>query len=603
MAIQAPPAAQEQPNPYIPPGPTPAVFDKFQGINTTVTRPGVPDEQMAWAENFMPLGPNFLRAMWGISAPLWTAPAGRVIETYTWANIGATAYCIVVLDNGSIYAINGTTSVATLIAAANTITTPTPANVGITQFGSSYIIIVARQTNGYFLWDGTSFYKAGALGPAVVLTNIGAGYTSGATAGVSGGSGSGATFVVTTDGNVVTGITVSNPGTGYLAGDVVTLAISGTHSVQATGTVTLMPFAIGGTAVETYSGHVWVLNGPTVTYTAPGSPSNFAQADGGGNFTSSSSSLRVGYTQAIATNGFLYLIADSSIDYISGVQTSGSPPITTFSLQNADPEVGTVWPNTVDVFGRNIVFANSFGAHVSYGSAVTKISEALDGVYNTVPLADFGSFIPSAAKANIFGKKCWMFLLPIIDPITNVQTNKLFLWNGKIWWPGSQDVELTFIQHQEINSELLAWGTNGSSLFKLFSQPSIAIPKIVQSKLYQIGGIFLTKTASRLWVLSQYFSINDPNLIISIDNERGVSTQVATLQPTGVTWETANHLPVQWFTQGGTPVTWFISGINPYDPIAVGQQGVLIGITARTNCDDMALIAMAMANEIADYRG
>ena len=53
--------------------------------------------------------------------------------------------------------------------------------------------------------------------------------------------------------------------------------------------------------------------------------------------------------------------------------------------------------------------------------------------------------------------------LPIIDPISGVQTNKLFMWNGKIWWAASQDVPLTFIQHQEINSVLNAWGTNGSS--------------------------------------------------------------------------------------------------------------------------------------------
>ena len=32
---------------------------------------------------------------------------------------------------------------------------------------------------------------------------------------------------------------------------------------------------------------------------------------------------------------------------------------------------------SVDVFGRNIVLANAIGAHVSYGAAVTKISEVI----------------------------------------------------------------------------------------------------------------------------------------------------------------------------------------------------------------------------------
>ena len=61
------------------------------------------------------------------------------------------------------------------------------------------------------------------------------------------------------------------------------------------------------------------------------------------------------------------------------------------------PAVGVIDMHThthPDVFGRNIVFANSFGAHISYGAAVTKISEELDGVYNTVPIANFGTLVP-----------------------------------------------------------------------------------------------------------------------------------------------------------------------------------------------------------------
>ncbi len=285
------------------------------------------------------------------------------------------------------------------------------------------------------------------------------------------------------------------------------------------------------------------------------------------------------------------------------MQTTGTgPAITTFTNQNADPESGTVWPSTVDVYGRSIVFANSFGAHISYGAAVTKISEPLDGVYNTVPAASFGSFVPSAAKAEIFGKKVWMFLLPIIDPITNVQTNKLFMWNSKIWWSASQDVPLTFIQHQEINSVLVAWGTNGSSVYPLFNTPSTAIRKVVQSKLWATPGIFSQKDAGRLWVLAQYYQINNPDLIVSIDNELGVSTQTYTLQPRTVDWTTP-PLTMTWTTQGGAPMTWFIAGINAFDERAVGQTGVLLGETLATNCDDMALISVVIDSIPVVYRG
>ena len=119
-----------------------------------------------------------------------------------------------------------------------------------------------------------------------------------------------------------------------------------------------IPLAISGTAIEVYSGRVWIANGPTITFSVPGSLIDFSSANGGGNFTSSDSFLRVAYIQLKQTNGFLYLIGDSSVNYISGVQTSGSPPVTTLTNQNADPEVGSPWPATVDVFSRNILFAN-----------------------------------------------------------------------------------------------------------------------------------------------------------------------------------------------------------------------------------------------------
>src|SRR5262249_53834866 len=155
-------------------------------------------------------------------------------------------------------------------------------------------------------------------------------------------------------------------------------------AVTASATVMLMPYGVQGNAVETYQGRVWVAKDATIFFTAPGSFSDFSTSNGGGNFTSSDSFLQIGFVQLISANGFLYLVADSSINYISGVQTTGSPPTTTFTNQNADPEVGSPYPASVETFGREIMFANAFGIHVCNGAQVQKVSEPLDGVYNTV---------------------------------------------------------------------------------------------------------------------------------------------------------------------------------------------------------------------------
>jgi hypothetical protein len=534
--IEAQPPSGEQSNPYLPAGPPdPLICEAFEGINTASLRPGIDDKQMAWCDGLMPLANRNLRTMYGIGAALFNAGAAG-ISFFDFANIGATPYAIVILNNGNIFAVNTNTGAATSLAAAGTITNPTRTAVGIAQYGSQYVIIVAQQTNGYFIWDGTTLFTPGS------------------------------------------------PFTGTGGGTV--------------------PLGIGGSAVEIYAGRVWIANNATITFSAPGSLTNFGSS-GGGNFVSSDSFLRIKFTGLKQTNGFLYLIADSSVNYISGVQTGGSPTTTTFTNQNADPEAGSPWPGTIAVFNRNILFANAFGAQVSYGGAVTKISEMLDGVYNTV--ANFGNLTPSAAKAIIFGKKCWILLLPIVDPIGGQQVNKLFLWNGKIWWATMQEVPLVYIQNQEINSVLTAYGTDGTSLYPLFAQPSTAFSKVFQSKLWdKPGGYQFTKFVTRLWGIVRYYSTLSTSLTISIDNETSVNASTVAATPNAATWTMVGGAVSVWTMIGGAISTWLAGGGNSYAVLgaeAVAGQGVLTGFTVTTNAADMAIVSVMIHDEIAGYRG
>lgn len=533
MSLKQPkPAVAEQETQYLPAGPDPQVFEEFEGVYTTTSRPGVDDKQMWWCDGFMPIGRRFLRTMYGVGSILYTA--SKPIVCFDFANITVTPYMIVVLNDGSIIAVNALTAVASTIAAAGTITNPSRATVGVSQFGSAYVIIVAQQTNGYFLWNGTTFYKPGDPAPG-------------------GGT---------------------------------------------------MPSAIGGTAVEIYQGRVWVANSAVITFSAPGSVKDFSSANGGGNFTSTDSFLRARFTALKQTNGFLYLIGDSSVNYISGVQTSGSPPVTTFTNQNADPEVGTPWGATPLVFSRNIVFANSFGVHVNYGAAVTKISEPMDGVYNTV--SGFGSFLPSAAKAIIFAKKVFLLLLPIVDPVSGQQVNKLLMWDGKRWWASEQDVALNYINYQEINSVLTAYGTDGVSIYPLFQQLSGKFTKTVQSKLWDKPGSYnLTKATTRLWGLFRYYSPVESGLRITIDNEISRNPVQSNLAPLSAQWVTASDALAAWHTGAGLAAVWTTSGegIVVLEPTEVGQNGALTGLTVQTEAADMAIISMMIQNSVIAYRG
>ena len=345
------------------------------------------------------------------------------------------------------------------------------------------------------------------------------------------------------------------------------------------GTTLTAVTGVGGTDIEVYSGRVWIIKGPTYYYTAPGSVSDFTLANGGSSttgVTSTDSTLRASYTRLLATNGFLYMLGDSSMWYISGVNTAGTNPVvTTYTFQNADPEIGTSWPSTALGFGRNIVFANPLGVQISYGAGIKKMSEMLDGVYST---GTFGAFIPSAAKANVFNQKLYLLLLPVIDPVLGTQRTKLFCWNEQLWWPTEQDVALTFIASQELNTILTAWGTDGTNLYRLFQQTSTAFTKTVASRLWDTPSYMLTKQAARLFGIFYYDSITSPSVTALIDNGVGTAYSI-TLAGAGAT------------------------GYYVVPPTAVGQIGEMIGMTLQTSAADMTIVSAALQNELVGYRG
>ena len=571
------------------------IYEQFSTLNTKPPRPGIKEEEMAWCDGFMPIGPNNLRTLYGTGPSIFNAPRGVPFAFFGFCNIGPTPYLIALHSDGGVWAVNTNTKVATQIAPDGTISNPSPLTTGLSQWSSIYLIIVSKQTNGYWLWDGTSLYSAGTIGPTITVTNGGSGYTA-PTVTISGGSGSGAVLSATVVGGIITTINVVNPGTGYLATDTITVSISDSTGTSATATASLMPFGVSGTAAETFTSIVWIINGPVVTFSAPGSPTDFSTSDGGGSFTSFDSFLNVGYTQIKQSNGFLYLIGDSSINYISGVSTSGNPPTTTFTNQNVDPQIGSPWPGTLQLFTRNLVFGNSLGIYVSYGGAVQKISEPLDGIYNTVP--NFGGLLPSGAVANIFGIEVFMQLTPVIDSYTGQQTNKLLMWSGQKWFTSQQDVSLTYVASQKINSVLTAWGTDGQGIYPLFQTPSKNFTKVSQSKLWAKPHYLYTKLAGELYGVLDYFILDGESVEFIIDNENTGASYNAPPVGGGTSWINASDASVAWINASSQPVVWGLPGIDVFGPLAVQQSGAFIGMTVQTNASDLALLSATILEEV-----
>ena len=414
------------------------------------------------------------------------------------------------------------------------------------------------------------------------------------------GNGTGAQAFAQISGGQVVSVQMTNMGKGY------TVAIASFEGGNNAANLRprLMPIGISGTAVEVYQQRVWVTNGAAAAtfppknrtiFSAPNSAVDFG--DGGGAFQSRDSFLRVGYHFLKQSNGFLYLGGDSSINYISGVTTSSTgsasvaaQPITTFGNQNVDPQLGSPWPSSVQVFSRNIVFANTIGIFVSYGGAVQKASDALDGFYGSGPIFDSTANF-SSAVANIFGVPVYMLLLPVVDFRTRLTVNKLLMWDGKKWFTSQQDRALTFIATQEIDSVLTAWGTDGTDVFRLFQRPTTGFTKSVISKLFSAPAYWTTKAANRLNGVAITDGSTSP-LTITIDNEFGpgvgnadqsVTLQAGTLSWGGLTWGT---------------ITWGGPGLAVFGPYPIAQQGRMLGVSVTTDMADLTLMSINVPSQV-----
>lgn len=560
---------------------------QFKGLNTQSPRMSIDDEEMSWCENFFPIGPGNLQCLYDQGADIYSATGGKTIPYFYMYNIGSTQYAATFLSDGTAYQINvGTMASTTISATASTFYTGTQLPCA-KQYGNKYLLISNNNTpNDYWIWDGSLLYTSGTISPIITVTAGGSGYTTGATAAITGGSGSGATASVQTVNNVVTTVTVTNPGSGFKAGDTITVTISPVGAGSgATATGTIMPFGNSGTEIEMFLNRVHLANGAKIQITDPGSVTAFNTT-----ITSTDSFLKQAYIGLEQTNGFIYVFADSSVNDLTNEVTTGG--ITTLNNSNADPQVGTPWRDSIVTFGRDIVFANTNGIYVMYGGAAEKVSGPLDGIFKTATLPISGNTYPSAAIATIFGIKVYMILLTIVDVFTGTSTPKLLCWDGKKWFIASQKSTLTFIGYQENNSELTAYGTDGTNIFPLFQTKSSTLMKKGKTKLWSGDSYLWFKQALRAYLES--FS-NDSQVVplsATIDTDTGSSNSV-TLPGGNNLVQIINGSNLLFITNGVNNLYIIEGGISVTGQDAP-QYGRLLGVTFTATGDDFVVVSLGL---------
>lgn len=576
--------------------PQPFWLDGFQGANVHDDRRSINDEECAWMENFAPLGKGNARTMYDAATPIYTA-SQNIVYDFPF-NVGTIFYHALFFADGSANAVAVVGGGVTVIGAAAKFAV-SPSLPACAQWGASGIVIVT--SGGYYAWDG-ALYSPGGAAPSWL-------------------SGQATPFVTTGNTNTSTSITAVASTTGISIGmmitssagdipaqDLVTATTVNTITIASAATATnvavtltaqwMMPNGITGTAVEIFQSRVWILKGAQFSFSAPANGADFNTADGGGTTKSSDGFLKTAYVNIKQSNGFLYLFGDGSINVISNVQTTGSPLTTTFNNQNVDPQTGLGWRDAVVSFGRALCFANPTGVYALFGGAADKISEKIDHLFET---ANFNTVTPTMFVTSIFGVRCLGIIINADDPSTSTQRTMIALWNGKLWFVGSQSLTSKFSTTMEINASPQGWANDGRKVYQLFAAKSGTLQKKIQTKLWAGRSNLINKTSKDVYVETD--DLAGTGVVLTGTLDSGSNAAVA-FSITSNIFFVNNTSGIITFRNSSSQALQFIS--NP--PGVQGargntQSGKRLGITLTSTSSDFILVGCGQSYKEESFYG
>jgi hypothetical protein len=419
---------------------------------------------------------------------------------------------------------------------------------------------------------GITTFATGTLSFAVVSGGSGYTNTANTTIAISGGGGTGAVAKAIVQGNAITQVIMTNNGTNYSNAANIAVTITGAGG----NTAVLQPIVSNNqnVGVATFSGRVWVVQGRTVYYSAAGYYSDFTSVSAG-SLTLTDSTLHGNIVQVLAANNFLYLFGDDSINVFSDVRviTGGS---TIFTNTNVSASVGTKRPYAIFPYFRSVLFMNDYGMYALVGSTTSKLSDSLDGM---IPNIDFNSPI-YAGQVLLNNILCAAFNFRYYD--ANFSKGYRYIqavFFEKKWFITSQNDNLKYIATVPVSGKISLFGTDGTTLYRLYNDNINNISTIVQTALMPMEDNIRTKQALKVAV--EGTNINSSAILnVTVDSESGQSPTI--ILSSIITWQNNNFQTIGWTNASSTLISWLTSGYTLYKSDAQ-QYGKYLGMTIQSS--------------------
>jgi len=417
---------------------------------------------------------------------------------------------------------------------------------------------------------------------ACVVQSGGTGYSSNPTIAFSGGGGSSAAAKAIVVSGVITQIIMTNLGTGYTSNPTVTV----TDSTGSGAVVTAVATVDANVDVATFSGRAWVAQGRTVFYSAAGSYNDFITVSAG-SVTLTDATLHGNIQALLAANNFLYIYGDDSINVFSDVRVQ-SNGTTIFTNTNVSASVGTKRISSIFPYFRSVLFMNDYGIYALVGSTTSKISDNLDG---TFPLIDFSQPV-TASQVLLNNILCAVFNFYYNDPTLGGRWVQAVFFDKK-WFFTSQGT-IKYLVGAPVNGVPSIYGTDGTSLVKLYQSSTANITSTIRSALWPLGDPIRDKQALKFAVEATLSTSGA--FTATIDNEYR-SSPPYTLADNTIGWVNTSGATVVWTNNSSITIGWINAGYQLYKSDAQ-QWGKYLGISLSSNSGGFVVNTLEMEHEM-----
>jgi hypothetical protein len=465
-------------------------------------------------------------------------------------------------------------AVAIFSTVTNTITSVllTNGGTGYTNGANVKITFTGGNGTGATAIAGITSFAQGTLSFSVVSGGNTYANSTNTTIAISGGGGTGAVANAIITANAISQIIMTNNGTGYTNAANIVVTISGTGGNSAV----LQPFVQTNTntGIASFSGRVWLAQGRTVFYTAAGYYGNFT-ATSAGSILLTDSTLHGNIQQLVSANNFLYIFGDDSINIFSDVRVT-STGSTIFTNTNVSASVGSKRPYAIIPYFRSILFMNDYGVYALVGSTTSKLSDALDGM---IPNINFAQPI-YAGQVLLNNILCAAFNFQYYDGLfSNSYRYIQAVFFDKKWFLTSQGNNLAYIVSVPIGGKINLFGTDGTTLYRLYNDSSNSISSIVQTALLPMEDSIRTKQALKI-AIEATNSNYATTLNTTVDSEIGSSPSIALTST--INWLNNANQIVTWTNNSLATVAWGGSGFL-YLKSDAQQYGKYLGMTVKSS--------------------